>query len=129
MSQDRRPIRVLIVDDHPVVRHGLRSLLAGHPDLEVVGEAGHGAEALSWLVSHEVDVILLDIQMKGQGGLEVARRVHVVVFHKGNAAAEFRILGQIIDLLDKALTMSVMGMSLAGEDYLEGAQFILQQVL
>jgi DNA-binding NarL/FixJ family response regulator len=74
MSQGMHPIRVLIVDDHPVVRHGLRSLLAGHPDLEAVGEAGDGAEALSWLASHEADVILLDIQMKGLGGLEVARR-------------------------------------------------------
>ncbi len=68
MSRDMRPIRVLIVDDHPVVRHGLRSLLAGHPDLEAVGEAGDGAEALSWLAGHEADVILLDIQMKGLGG-------------------------------------------------------------
>ena len=76
MSHDMHPVRVLIVDDHPVVRHGLRSLLAGHPDLEVVGEAGHGAEALSWLTSHEADVVLLDIRMQGLGGLEVARIAH-----------------------------------------------------
>ena len=76
MLDDMHPIRVLIVDDHPVVRHGLVSLLAGHPDLEAVGEAGDGAEALSWLASHGADVILLDIQMKGLGGLEVARRAH-----------------------------------------------------
>jgi two-component system response regulator DevR len=69
------PIRVLIVDDHPVVRHGLQSLLEGHADLDVVGEAEDGAEVLPWLASHQVDVILLDIQMKGQGGIEVARRV------------------------------------------------------
>ncbi|MBI3361821.1 MAG: response regulator transcription factor [Chloroflexi bacterium] len=69
------PIRVLIVDDHPVVRHGLRSLLAGHPDLEVVGEAENGAEVIPFLTSHETDVILLDIQMKGQSGIEIARRV------------------------------------------------------
>lgn len=73
MSRNTRPVRVLIVDDHPVVRHGLRSLLAGHPDLEVVGEAGNGAETLSWLTSHEADIMLLDIQMQGLGGLEVAR--------------------------------------------------------
>lgn len=76
MSDDVQPIRVLIVDDHPVVRHGLRSLLAGHHDLDVVGEAGNGAEALSWLGSHAADVVLLDIQMQGLGGLEVARRAH-----------------------------------------------------
>lgn len=75
MSQGLHRIGVFIVDDHPVVRHGLRSLLAGHPDLEVVGEAGHGAEALSWLADHKADVVLLDIQMQGQGGLDVARRL------------------------------------------------------
>jgi DNA-binding NarL/FixJ family response regulator len=69
------PIRVLIVDDHPVVRHGLRSLLAGHPDIEVVGEAENGAEVLPCLAGRETDVILLDIQMKGQSGIEIARRV------------------------------------------------------
>jgi DNA-binding NarL/FixJ family response regulator len=68
-------IRILIVDDHPVVRHGLKSLLAGHPDLMVVGEAEDGAQVLPWLRSYEADVILLDIQMKGRNGIEVARRV------------------------------------------------------
>ena len=75
MTQDWRPIRVLIVDDHPVVRQGLRSLLAGHSDLEIVGEAVDGSEVLPLLAKHPTDVILLDIQMKGQGGIEVARRV------------------------------------------------------
>jgi DNA-binding NarL/FixJ family response regulator len=77
MTQAWPPIRVLIVDDHPVVRQGLRSLLAGHPDLEIVGEAVDGSEVLPFLAKHPTDVILLDIQMKGQGGIEVARRVRV----------------------------------------------------
>jgi DNA-binding NarL/FixJ family response regulator len=70
-----QPIRVLIVDDHPVVRRGERSLLAGHLDIEVVGEAENAAEVLPFLSSHPTDVILLDIQMQGQTGIEVARRV------------------------------------------------------
>lgn len=75
MTRDSQNIRILIVDDHPVVRHGLRSLLASHHDLEIVGEAEDGSQVLPFLSKHSADVILLDIQMKGQSGIEVARRV------------------------------------------------------
>jgi two-component system, NarL family, response regulator DevR len=68
-------IRILIVDDHPVVRHGLKSLLAGHADLEIVDTAADGSEVLPLLARSPVDVILLDIQMRGQSGIDVARRV------------------------------------------------------
>src|SRR3990170_3803695 len=70
-----RPIRIIVVDDHPVVRHGLRSLLAGHPDIEVVGEVESGADVLPFLASNKIDVILLDIKMDGLSGIDVARRV------------------------------------------------------
>ncbi len=75
MTRDSRTIRILIVDDHPVVRQGLRSLLVGHHDLEIIGEAEDGSEVLPLLSKKPADVILLDIQMKGQSGIEVARRV------------------------------------------------------
>lgn len=75
MTDDWMPIRVLIVDDHPVVRHGLRSLLAGHPDIEVVSEAEDGAQVLPSLETVEADLVLLDIQMRGQSGLQIARRI------------------------------------------------------
>lgn len=75
MTNDWQPIRVLVVDDHPVVRHGLINLLAGHPDIEVVGEAEDGAQVLPLVGSFQPDVILLDILMRGQNGIQVARRV------------------------------------------------------
>ena len=73
--EDFRAIRILIADDHPVVRHGIRSLLAGHPDLEVVGEAEDGTEIMPRLTETQTDVILLDIKMQVKSGIEAARQV------------------------------------------------------
>ena len=65
------PIRVLIVDDHAVVRSGIRLLLAQEPDIEPVAEAGTGREAVFKARSHKPDVILMDVVMPDQTGLDV----------------------------------------------------------
>lgn len=70
-----RRVRVLIADDHPIVRQGLRSLLDQFEDLEVVGEAGTAAEVLEQVRRLRPDVILLDIRMAGVNGIEVARQL------------------------------------------------------
>jgi DNA-binding NarL/FixJ family response regulator len=71
-------IRLLIVDDHPVVRDGLRGMLAGEPDFEVVGEAASGAEAVLLTERERPDVVLMDLQMPGVDGAtataEIAER-------------------------------------------------------
>lgn len=67
------PIRVLIADDHPVWRKGIRTLLDAEADLEVVAEASDGEEALRTLRSGGVDVAVLDMEMPRVSGLEVAR--------------------------------------------------------
>jgi DNA-binding NarL/FixJ family response regulator len=66
-------IRVLIADDHPVVRDGLRGMLAGEPDLEVVGEAGDGSEVLANVDALRPDVILMDLRMPRMGGVDAIR--------------------------------------------------------
>lgn len=68
-------IRVLLVDDHPVVREGLRRMLQRETDLEVVGEAGNGEEALTLAESLSPDVALVDIKMPGMNGVEAVRRL------------------------------------------------------
>jgi DNA-binding NarL/FixJ family response regulator len=65
------PISVLIVDDHPVVRRGLRVLLEVQDGIEVAGEAGDGAEALELAAEHAPDVILLDLKLPGLDGIAV----------------------------------------------------------
>ena len=67
--------RVLIVDDHPVVRQGLRSLLSQYPDIQVVGEADGSPAALGLIADLRPDVVLLDIRLAGPSGLELARQL------------------------------------------------------
>jgi DNA-binding NarL/FixJ family response regulator len=69
------PIRVLVVDDHPVVRDGIRGMLAGASGIEVVGEAGGGAEAVSLAESLSPDVVLMDLRMPGVDGVAAIREI------------------------------------------------------
>jgi NarL family two-component system response regulator LiaR len=76
MSQSvQRPIRVLLVDDHAVVRKGLRALLEHESRVEVVGEAEDGEQALRATERLRPDVILMDLEMPAVGGIEATRRV------------------------------------------------------
>src|SRR5580698_5759694 len=66
-------IRVLVVDDHPLVRKGIECVLAAEDDMEMVGEAGDGSEAVLKFQECHPDVVLMDLRMPKLGGIEAAR--------------------------------------------------------
>jgi DNA-binding NarL/FixJ family response regulator len=81
-----RSIRLLIVDDHPVVRDGLSGIFAGDPDFEVVGQAANGVDAVTQAEELHADVVLMDLRMPEMGGVEAIKQlrkrtpsVHVIV--------------------------------------------------
>ena len=71
-----KPIRVLLVDDHPVVRAGIEGILNSQPDLEVVGEASDGIEAICLNQTLQPDVILMDLQMPKMDGVTAIKAIH-----------------------------------------------------
>ena len=68
-------VRILVVDDHPIVRQGITSLLSNYSEFDIVGQADNGADALDLVEAREPHVVLLDIRMPGESGLDVLRRI------------------------------------------------------
>jgi CheY-like chemotaxis protein/anti-sigma regulatory factor (Ser/Thr protein kinase) len=84
MADDSSPataksLRILIADDHAVVRAGLRQLFNGHSSLQVVGEAANGVEATSKAIELQPDVVVMDVSMPQMNGIEATREIHLTV--------------------------------------------------
>ena len=75
MKKINKPVRVILADDHTLVRAGIRALLEKLPGVEVMGEAGDGREVLNLVKLHRPDLVLMDISMPGLNGLEAAARM------------------------------------------------------
>ncbi len=69
------PIRILVADDHPIVREGLAAILGTQPDFDVVGEASNGAEAIAAVAEFRPDLLLIDLEMPGIDGVEAIRSI------------------------------------------------------
>ena len=70
MTESANPIRILLADDHPLLRDGVAGLMADQPDMELVGEASNGREAIDQFRKHRPDIILLDLQMPEINGID-----------------------------------------------------------
>ncbi len=86
MSPETQPIRILIIDDHPLLRDGIELLLAGQPDMQLVGQASSGREGVQRFFECDPDVTLMDLQMADMNGLEAMTAIlerrpsaHIVV--------------------------------------------------
>ena len=75
MDKDTKPARLIIADDHALLRSGIRSMLYGEPGLEVVGEAADGAEALELCRRLQPDLVLMDVRMPKMDGLAGTRAI------------------------------------------------------
>ena len=96
MTSESTPIRVLCVDDHPIVRQGIAGLVGLQPDMEVVGEASNGREAIQQFRAHRPDITLMDLQMPEMGGIDAITairgefpeaRIIVLTTYAGDAQA------------------------------------------
>ena len=117
MIADTGPIRILSVDDHPVFRKGIVTILAGQSDMSLVAEASNGREAIQQFRAHRPDVTLMDLQMPEMGGLDAMiairgefpeARVIVLTTYTGDAQALRALKGGaraylLKNLLDKEL--------------------------
>jgi len=83
MAETDQPIRVILADDHAVVRQGIRQFLETGSNIAVVAEASDGLEAVQLIREHRPDVAVLDIQMPGQSGIELTRRLRAERFPVG----------------------------------------------
>lgn len=138
-----KPIRVLIVDDHEIVREGLQILLGEESEFEVVGTAGNSDEAVSMTKIHKPDVILMDLVLPGLDGIETTKRViavnpatHVLVLtsysddQRVRDAIQAGAIGYLLKDVLKSELLNAIRSAAEGKPALhaEAQQFLMRQI-
>ena len=96
-------IKIGIVDDHAIVRAGLRQFFSDHVDLRVVGEAGSGREAIDLIRAEEIDVLIMDLAMPGQSGLDALAMIRAkapdmgILILSGYPEEQYALKNKLID--------------------------------
>jgi DNA-binding NarL/FixJ family response regulator len=123
--------KILLVEDHIVVRQGIKALLSDEPDIEIVGEADNGREALSLVSKLQPDVVLMDISMPGLNGIEATRQIRqrhaavkvVILSMHANEEYVFQVLragasGYVLKQSDSSEVLTAIRAALAGGSFL-----------
>jgi two-component system invasion response regulator UvrY len=108
-----KPVSILIADDHPAMRSGLRSLLALEPGFEVQGDVTSGEAAYAWYRRHRPDVVIMDLSMEGYGGIEAIRRI--LQFDPGARILVYTVHTSEV-MLHRALGLGALGYVTKGSE-------------
>ena len=122
-------VRILLVDDHPIVRQGLRTLLQGREDWEVIGEASDGVEAVEKVQDLQPDVVVLDVTMPRMNGLEACRLIQQKQKKEGGPEVLFVTQHDSPQMMREALDAGARGYvvkSNAARDLLEAVESVSQ---
>jgi DNA-binding NarL/FixJ family response regulator len=117
--------RILIVDDHYVVRQGVRSILTARPEWEVCAEAGNGQEAIQAAMTERPDVVIMDITMPGMSGLEAARRIHVMGLGSAVLVLTMHEFGALSKDIRRVGAKGYVQKARAGRDLIEAIEAVL----